>query len=288
MKKEKKKGPIKISFERLLLICFAVIVAFESIALILLISATNGKKSLISGKEWVNSYTYNGVQYRNVMKFDKSNKFEYDIYKDDEKDLNSSLEGKYYVVNDKIIIEYTQSSEIVASVVYLVKDYMCFSSNTCDDNGKFYESTDKRSKEYKDITDGYTNDEEDEDEDTSYLKNKPEHKKVSEPTVYIFHGDGCPHCADLLNWLNSYKSKKSFKTVKYEVWNNKDNSKLMQKVGKYLNADAGGVPFIVIGDQTIVGFDESSTPDEFASLIDEAYNNIAKNKYYDVIETVKK
>lgn len=288
MKKEKKKGPIKISFERLLLICFAVIVAFESIALILLISATNGKKSLISGKEWINSYTYNGVQYRNVMKFDKSNKFEYDIYKDDEKDLNSSLEGKYYVVNDKIIIEYTQSSEIVASVVYLVKDYMCFSSNTCDDNGKFYESTDKRSKEYKDITDGYTNDEEDEDEDTSYLKNKPEYKKVSEPTVYIFHGDGCPHCADLLNWLNSYKSKKSFKTVKYEVWNNKDNSKLMQKVGKYLNADAGGVPFIVIGDQTIVGFDESSTPDEFASLIDEAYNNIAKNKYYDVIETVKK
>ena len=47
--------------------------------------------------------------------------------------------------------------------------------------------------------------------------------------------------------------------VEYEVYYNTKNNQLLQKVAKDLGDDSGGVPFLVIGDEAVVGFAEGVT-----------------------------
>ena len=102
-------------------------------------------------------------------------------------------------------------------------------------------------------------------------------------TIYLFRGQGCSHCLDLLNYLNSilgdYGSK--FKLVSYEVWNNTDNADLEEEVADLLNADVqkGSVPFLIIGDQFYIGFKDDYGEDIKAD-IDDLYKS---EERYDVI-----
>ena len=76
--------------------------------------------------------------------------------------------------------------------------------------------------------------------------------------VYIFRGKTCWHCLDEITWLASNYAE--FKDVinvhTYEVWNNKENNKLMNLVAKELGKKASGVPFTVVGNETFSGFSE--------------------------------
>lgn len=76
--------------------------------------------------------------------------------------------------------------------------------------------------------------------------------------VYIFRGKSCWHCLDEITWLASnYVDFKDVINVRtYEVWNNKENNKLMNLVAKELGAKASGVPFTVVGKDTFSGFSE--------------------------------
>jgi len=288
-KKEKtNKEKKRLNINKIINIIIAIVLLCETSVLLFFVFSLNGKRGKIRGQEWAYSYTYSKEKYKVSFKFNRGNKFEYGVYKDNKLEEDTRLEGKYFLVDNKIVVEYKEGEDLISSVIYIGKDYLCMSYKDCDESTRYYNIKDKRALEYKPYGGTTVDEDEDTDEDTSYLENKPEYKKVSEPTIYIFHGDGCPHCADLLDWIKDFKYKKSYKIVKYEVWKNQDNSKLMNKVGKYLDADAGGVPFIVIGDETITGFSESSTPAEITKALDNAYSKIEKNKYYDVIETVKK
>jgi len=76
--------------------------------------------------------------------------------------------------------------------------------------------------------------------------------------VYIFRGKTCWHCLDEITWLASnYADFKDVINVRtYEVWNNKENNKLMNLVAKELGTKAGGVPLTVVGKDTFSGFSE--------------------------------
>jgi thiol-disulfide isomerase/thioredoxin len=86
--------------------------------------------------------------------------------------------------------------------------------------------------------------------------------EVSEPiNLYLFYGDGCPHCA---------KEKEFFKTLKtnygnkiniheYEVYNNYDNVELFNKAADFLKIDVGGVPFLIIGEKYFIGYGSDET-----------------------------
>ena len=84
--------------------------------------------------------------------------------------------------------------------------------------------------------------------------------------IYLFYGDGCPHCAKEEKFLESYlKNKPYIKLHKYEVWNSKENSKLYDEVHKILKDDGDGIPYLIIGNNSITGYDENSTPDSIRS-----------------------
>lgn len=107
-------------------------------------------------------------------------------------------------------------------------------------------------------------------------------------TFYEFYGSTCPHCQELNDWLENtlakdkeYSSK--YKLVRYEVWGDQTNAKLMQDVGAYLGIEVRGVPFMVIGKETLSGFSPSTSPAEIKKLIDQAYENNKNGKYEDVV-----
>ncbi len=76
--------------------------------------------------------------------------------------------------------------------------------------------------------------------------------------VYVFYREGCSKCESLFDKLDSDTIMKTKFVVRmYEVRDNEDNAKLMEKVAKYNNEKLEGVPYIIIGNKTWMGFQES-------------------------------
>ncbi|MBQ3318886.1 hypothetical protein IJG76_02630 [Candidatus Saccharibacteria bacterium] len=80
-------------------------------------------------------------------------------------------------------------------------------------------------------------------------------------TLYLFHGEGCPHCAEERAWLSSLDLE-NLEIVYYEVWYDKENQSLLSDVETKFAIKKSGVPLNVIGDTVIVGYGSSSHTDE--------------------------
>jgi len=92
--------------------------------------------------------------------------------------------------------------------------------------------------------------------------------------AYLFYGDGCPHCAKENDFLKSIKDKfPTLSVYEYEIYHDRDNSLLMQKVAEKLDARSGSVPFLVIGDKYFIGFSETLTSSEIKNRIEECLKN---------------
>ncbi len=78
--------------------------------------------------------------------------------------------------------------------------------------------------------------------------------------IYLFYGDGCPHCAKEEKLLNQLEEKYGgqIKVYSYETWNSTKNKNLMIKIKKEngINTRLEGVPFTVIGKKTYVGYSD--------------------------------
>lgn len=94
--------------------------------------------------------------------------------------------------------------------------------------------------------------------------------------VYFFYGNGCPHCAEAEEWFASIEEEYGdrFVIVDYETWYDADNSDLMRQVaesrGEY-DENNFGVPYILIGDKSWMGFSETTMADEIKEQIDQVY-----------------
>lgn len=88
--------------------------------------------------------------------------------------------------------------------------------------------------------------------------------------VYLFYGDGCPHCKKEEKYLKMYEEKYAGLNMhRFEVYFSEENMKLFGRVAESLGADVSGIPFLIIGDEYIVGFDETVTPGRIESRIEE-------------------
>ena len=102
--------------------------------------------------------------------------------------------------------------------------------------------------------------------------------------VYMFRGASCGHCFEaIVHFASIYAEEGKYFNVKtYEVWNNEDNKKLMDSVAEKLGEEAGGVPFIVIGDKSWGGY-SASMDDEMMKEIKSQYNKKASARH-DIIK----
>lgn len=103
----------------------------------------------------------------------------------------------------------------------------------------------------------------------------------SKVNVYLFRGEGCPHCEEMLEFFDSIEEEfgQYYTMNTYEVWYNQDNADLMEEVAEKLGVSVTGVPFLVIGDQTWNGYASSYDAEIEAKILSE-YNSDSR---YDVM-----
>ncbi len=101
--------------------------------------------------------------------------------------------------------------------------------------------------------------------------------------IYLFWGDGCPHCAKEKDFLSDFLvNYPNVKLNKFEIYNNQSNVALMQDVADNLDVDASGVPFLIIGDKEYIGYAEGTTDKEIESRIEYC----TKNSCPDTVGTI--
>ena len=107
-------------------------------------------------------------------------------------------------------------------------------------------------------------------------------KKIN---VYLFWGDGCPHCHDLGEMLASLDDNYNtlFNLYSFEVWNNLESRNLMKRFADAVDHEVDGVPFLIIGEKVFVGYIDSME-NEIKETIKAEYN---KNDHFDYYRELK-
>jgi glutaredoxin len=86
--------------------------------------------------------------------------------------------------------------------------------------------------------------------------------------VYVFSGDGCPHCAAQKPFLDELAARYAQVEVhSFEVWYQPENRPLFQRMAARAGFEAGGVPATFIGGRVWVGFHESMKREMEAAVI---------------------
>ena len=97
-------------------------------------------------------------------------------------------------------------------------------------------------------------------------------KAESKVDLYLFYGDGCPHCAEEEEFLDEYlKENDDVELHKYEVWYNDDNKELLEKIKEVLKDDSTGVPYMIIGNDPIIGYTSGITDEKIKCMITNLY-----------------
>lgn len=78
--------------------------------------------------------------------------------------------------------------------------------------------------------------------------------------VYLFWGEGCPHCHAEMVFLD--KIKKDYPQIEFkefEIYNNKNNYQLLSQISREKGVKINGVPALFIGDEVVIGFNTEET-----------------------------
>ncbi len=87
--------------------------------------------------------------------------------------------------------------------------------------------------------------------------------------VLFFWGVGCPHCAQQKPFLESLRVKyPEIDIVSLEVFHNKENASLFERVASIYGVKASGVPATFIGDRALIGFSASIARDIEKAIIE--------------------
>ena len=137
------------------------------------------------------------------------------------------------------------------------------------------EWNDLTTEERNNTKDNWTNIESGEKKSNSINKSTDLKKKEDgRVVIYFFRGEGCPHCAEAEEWFDSIQNEygNMFKVEDYETWYDEENADFMERVAKSRGETASGVPYIIIGDKSWMGFTESYE-NEMLEEIKTVYND---------------
>lgn len=81
---------------------------------------------------------------------------------------------------------------------------------------------------------------------------------AKEVNLYLFYGQECPHCKEEMTYLEELKESYDFNIIKYETWHNEENAELLTEVKSKLKMDNPYVPFTVIDNLGLTGFNENT------------------------------
>lgn len=99
--------------------------------------------------------------------------------------------------------------------------------------------------------------------------------------VYIFYGNGCPHCEQLFKDLEGLddSTKDKFVVKMYEIWDNEANAEYLDRILDEINPDdtVEGVPYIIVGDRSWEGYISDYLPEILAKIESKPTYDVGKN-----------
>lgn len=103
-------------------------------------------------------------------------------------------------------------------------------------------------------------------------------------TIYLFRGTGCAYCRAFLTFLNGLEPEyaNKIKVVSFDAWYDEDAANLLTEVSAFLEEDAGGVPYVIIGQAVFPGY-ASDYDEALKAAIDDEYSKDKEDRY-DVFE----
>ena len=253
---------------------------------------TSDLEKLIDDKESFALFVYQpacvtSANFEQILKdFSNSNNIEiYKIAFSDIKDTSLSKYIKYYpsfaIFNKGNMVSYLDANSDNDLKYYESKDEFqkWFTSfvllkDTDNSNSSENENVTEESENTKEETPTEIN-----LENVTYDKNKV--------NIYFFWGSTCPHCKAEFAFFDEIKEEYGdyYNLYTYEVWENPDNEKIMNKFADALNEEVTGVPYTVIGDVSFTGFGESSK-EKFIDAIKNKHQN-SSDVYFDKIKSEK-
>jgi len=90
----------------------------------------------------------------------------------------------------------------------------------------------------------------------------------NQATIYIFWGDGCPHCAEAIPFLQDLDQGSDQVALQmYEVYHDQDNQDLFTKMAAAYGFEPHGVPTIFVGKQHWEGYNDQ-IKNEIQAVVD--------------------
>jgi len=94
----------------------------------------------------------------------------------------------------------------------------------------------------------------------------------TEPVIYFFWGDGCPHCETAKPALRAFAAQHQVELREYEVWYIAENQALFFKMAAVVGFEPRAVPTIIIGERYWEGYAKSMEA-QMASVIADCRQN---------------
>jgi thiol-disulfide isomerase/thioredoxin len=112
-------------------------------------------------------------------------------------------------------------------------------------------------------------------------------KEDGKVNIYLFWGNGCPHCKKEFDFLESIKDEYGsyFNLYSFEVWYNEENAKILQVFAHYMNDEVTGVPYTIIGNLSFNGFGEQEKKEMMEAIKNQHQNQ--DDIYFDQIKKEK-
>lgn len=111
----------------------------------------------------------------------------------------------------------------------------------------------------------------------------PAVKAKEKLNLYLFWGDGCPHCEKEQEYLKEIEEEfPNVNIIKYEVWYNEDNNALMKQIAQKTNKSLSGVPVTIIGQTIITGFSEGTK-----QQLRRAISYYSQHQHSDIVDQIK-
>ena len=105
--------------------------------------------------------------------------------------------------------------------------------------------------------------------------------------IYMFWGNGCPHCKAQWEFLESIRKQypNDFAVYGFEVWYNSENRELLNKFAEAMGVDTPkSVPYTIIGNQVMTGFTSAeANGEDFIKAIQDAKKS-GVDVYFDKVK----